>query len=100
MPTVETETPRPDVEQRPRSLSEILPPYRVILHNDDVNTMDHVVRSIVRSVPKIGLVKAAAIMLEAHHNGKAVVTTCPKELAELYRDRLQSFSLTATIEPA
>lgn len=100
MPTVETETPRPDVERRPRSLSEILPPYRVILHNDDVNTMDHVVRSIVRSVPKIGLVKAAAIMLEAHHHGKAVVTTCPKELAELYRDRLQSFSLRATIEPA
>jgi ATP-dependent Clp protease adaptor protein ClpS len=37
-------------------------------------------------------------MLEAHNSGKAVVTTCPLELAELYRDRLGSFGLTATIE--
>ena len=33
-------------------------------------------------------------------HGKATVTTCPLELAELYRDRLQSCGLTATIEPA
>ena len=100
MTTVETETPRPDIEQRPRPLSEILPPYRVILHNDEINAMDHVVRSLVRSVPRIGLAKATAIMLEAHRTGKATVVTCPKELAELYRERLQSYSLTATIEPA
>ena len=33
-------------------------------------------------------------------HGKATVTTCPLELAELYRDRLQSCGLTATIQPA
>ena len=97
---VETQTPRPDVAQRPRSSSEILPPYRVILHNDDVNTMDHVVRSLMRCIPRIGLAKATAIMWAAHRNGKAPVVTCPKELAELYRERLQSCRLTATIEPA
>jgi ATP-dependent Clp protease adapter protein ClpS len=39
-------------------------------------------------------------MLEAHNSGRAVVIVCPLEPAELYRDRLESCSLTATIEPA
>jgi len=37
-------------------------------------------------------------MLQAHLNGKACVIACPLERAELYRDRLQSRGLTATIE--
>jgi ATP-dependent Clp protease adaptor protein ClpS len=39
-------------------------------------------------------------MLEAHEHGRAVVIECPKEAAEHYRARLESFGLTATIEPA
>jgi ATP-dependent Clp protease adapter protein ClpS len=39
-------------------------------------------------------------MLDAHDNGKAVVIVCPLELAELYRERLESCGLTATIEKA
>ena len=38
--------------------------------------------------------------MEAHNHGRAVVIVCPLELAELYRDRLQSKGLTATIEKA
>lgn len=86
----------PDFEQ----LSKLLPPYAVVLHNDDVNDMVHVVRSLMRSVPALTLQTATRIMLEAHNAGKARVITCPLELAELYRDRLQSCSLTATIEKA
>ena len=37
-------------------------------------------------------------MLEAHEEGVATVVVCPLELAELYRDRLQTFKLTSTIE--
>jgi len=95
MTTTET---RPDIgtEQKPA----ILPPWSVVLHNDDHNEMMYVVRSLVKSVPNLGATRATRIMLEAHQNGKATVTTCPLELAELYRDRLQSCGLTATIEPA
>jgi ATP-dependent Clp protease adapter protein ClpS len=39
-------------------------------------------------------------MIEAHLNGKAHVITCPLERAELYRDRLKSRGLRATIEKA
>ena len=42
--------------------------------------------------------EAIEIMLEAHNNGQAIVIICPLEHAELYRDRLQSFGLTATIQ--
>jgi ATP-dependent Clp protease adaptor protein ClpS len=81
-----------DVRQR------ILPPYKVILHNDDHNAQDYVVQSLRKSVPGMSLARAAAIMWEAHTSGKAVVIACPLELAELYQQRLISFGLTATIE--
>ena len=90
--------PEIDVRQQPRQ--HVLPPWSVILHNDDHNDMVHVVQALVKSVPKLGTARATRIMLEAHNRGKALVTTCPLELAELYRDRLGSFGLTATIEPA
>ena len=93
----ETETTtRPEVLRR----NQVLPPYAVILHNDDVNDMIHVVRSIMQCVPGISPPQAVGIMLEAHNSGQAVVIVCPLELAELYRDRLESKGLTATIEKA
>ena len=79
---------------------ELLPPYAVILHNDDVHEMGHVVRALLQSVPDLTPERAAEIMLEAHNHGQARVIVCPLELAELYRDRLESFGLTATIERA
>jgi ATP-dependent Clp protease adaptor protein ClpS len=78
----------------------VLPPYAVILHNDDVNEMGHVVRSLRKSVPSLTLDRATDIMLEAHNHGRALVIVCPLELAELYQSRLQSCQLTATIEKA
>lgn len=81
-------------------LGKLVPPWRVVLHNDDVNAMDHVVRALLVSVPALTPEAAIEIMFMAHHHGEATVITCPKETAEHYRDRLESFSLTATIEPA
>ncbi len=89
-------TTRPEIGER----RDLLPPYAVILHNDDVNEMMHVVRSLMRSVPDLSSEQAVEIMLEAHNQGQATVIICPLELAELYRDRLQSCGLTATIEKA
>jgi ATP-dependent Clp protease adaptor protein ClpS len=95
MTTTET-TPEIGTERK----QAVLPPWSVILHNDDHNEMLYVVRCLVKSVPSLGATRATQIMLEAHNRGKAVVTTCPLELAELYRERLESCGLTATIEKA
>ena len=95
-----TSAPGTGIEQRTRSIAETLPPYRVMLHNDDVNEMLHVVRALIESVPELTAERAAEIMVEAHTHGQAEVIRCPLERAELYRDRLESFGLTATIERA
>ncbi len=73
--------------------------YKVLLHNDDHHTMDEVVAYVVKAVPGVSAKDAVQIMLTAHNSGNAVVITSPLEYAELYRDRLESFGLTATLEP-
>lgn len=82
------------------TVRRLLPPYRVVLHNDDHNSMDHVVLSLVRCVPSLSPDEAFEIMMTAHNHGQATVIACPKEAAEYYRRRLESCGLTATIEPA
>jgi ATP-dependent Clp protease adaptor protein ClpS len=89
---------RPETESDEHVSVDALRPRSVILHNDDVNEMTHVVQSLRRSVPSLSTQQAITIMLEAHQQGKAVVIRCPLEEAELYRDRLESCGLTATIE--
>jgi ATP-dependent Clp protease adaptor protein ClpS len=96
-PTTTPETPSlPNIQD----LTKLLPPYKVLLHNDDHNSMDHVVRSLLRSVPKLSRIRAIQIMIEAHNRGVALVIVCPLEQAELFRERLESCGLTATIEAA
>ena len=89
-----------ETERAPRTLAEILPPYSVILHNDEVHPMDYVVAALIKSVSSLTAQEAVGIMLEAHNNGLAVVVTCPLEQAELYRDRLRTYGLGVTIEKA
>lgn len=90
----------PGLAPRQKTRAELCPPWKVLLHDDDVNTMDHVVHALTESVPGLPGERAIRIMLEAHMRGLALVTVCPLETAEYYRDRLLSFSLTSTIEPA
>lgn len=99
-PRLGAQPSRPVVDFDRETLERLLPPYRVVLHNDDHNTMDHVVRSLIRTVPRLTQEEAVAIMLEAHNNGQATVVECRREEAEHYRDGLESCGLTATIEPA
>ena len=79
------------------TLRETLPPYTVVLHNDDVHSMDHVVAALLASVPELDAGRATEVMLTAHHQGQADVIACPLERAELYRGRLEGHGLTATI---
>ena len=75
-----------------------VPRYKVLLHNDDHNAMDHVVKALIR-VFKLSPLECERIMLEAHRNGMALCTVEPLEQAELHKDQLASYSLISTIEP-
>lgn len=76
----------------------IMPRYKVLLHNDDVNSMEHVVKSL-HKVFRFDEQECIRIMIEAHDNGLALCTVEPLEQAELHRDQLLALSLVATIEP-
>lgn len=82
------------------NLQDVLSPYSVILHNDEVHSMDFVVDALLKSVDPLTEENAFDIMLEAHNTGRAIVITCPLEHAELYRDKLRTFNLGVTIEEA
>ena len=73
------------------------PLFKVLLHNDDHNQMDHVVRSLMK-VFNFDERRAVEIMLETHNNGIGLCRIEPLEPAELHRDQLLSFGLSATVE--
>jgi len=84
--------------QAPRPVAGLAPRYRVMLHNDETNTMDHVVNTLLRVIPRLTLEQAHGIMLEAHRSGVSLAIVCALEHAEFYRDGLRSAGLGATIE--
>lgn len=75
------------------------PHYRVLLHNDDSNSMEHVVQALMKTVAGMTQPQAVNIMMEAHTNGIALVITCDLEPAEFYCETLKNHGLTSTIEP-
>lgn len=87
-------TPEVEVQRQARQL----PPFRVLLHNDDVNTFDHVIRCIVRLTP-LKVEEAFERAIEAHETGLSLLLVTHRERAELYVDQFASAALTVTCEP-
>ena len=75
-----------------------LPPYRVLLHNDDVNDMLFVATTIVE-LARLTRPEALERMLEAHQQGLSLLMVTHREHAELLEEQFQSKGLTVTIEP-
>ena len=86
--------------EKPATIRKIAPYYRVLLHNDNFNGMEHVVEVLITTVPNLSAPQAINIMMEAHQYGMALVITCNQEHAEHYCEVLKSHGLTSTIEPA
>src|SRR5262245_34659284 len=76
-----------------------LPQYKVLLHNDDVNPMDHVVFAIME-LTHLPQPVAVEKMLEAHVTGISLLLVTHKERAELLAEQFMTKKLTVTIEPA
>src|SRR6476660_5964470 len=87
-----------------------LPPYHVILMNDDDHTFDYVIHMMQRLFGH-PVEKGYQIAVEVHSKGRVIVDTTSKERAELKRDQTPAFgpapllprcqgSMSATIEAA
>ena len=75
-----------------------LPPYKLLLHNDDVNTFDHIIRSVRRLTP-ISEEAAVVKTIEAHETGVALLLVTHRERGELYVEQFASLSVTTSLEP-
>ena len=75
-----------------------LPPWKVLLHNDNKNTFDHVILSIIELTPlkELDAIKATE---EAHRTGVALLLVTHRERAELFVDQFQTKKLKVSIEP-
>jgi ATP-dependent Clp protease adaptor protein ClpS len=91
--------PATEVPTKSKPQSRPLPPYKVLLHNDSVNEMGYVVRTIMELI-HLGKQEATQRMMEAHERGIALLVVTHKERAELIAEQFASKKLTVTIEPA
>lgn len=105
MPTQEPDvTVIPDVTYSVVTDEELEKPYRVMILNDDVTPMEFVVL-VLRRFFDLQNERAIAIMLEAHYEGQAHVTTLPFEEAQqrVYgahsAARAAGYPLTFFLEP-
>ncbi len=76
-----------------------LPPWKVLLHNDDKNEAFFVVTTIMELTP-LNEQDSLLRMKEAHETGVALLLVTHKERAELYKDQFESKGLTVSLEPA
>ncbi|HUZ19948.1 MAG TPA: ATP-dependent Clp protease adapter ClpS [Acidimicrobiales bacterium] len=85
------DTPATDDARRPDR------PWLVIVWNDPINLMSYVTY-VFQKLFGYSREKATKLMLDVHHRGRAVVTSGPRERAELDVARLHRHGLWATME--
>jgi ATP-dependent Clp protease adaptor protein ClpS len=80
----------PVVEPETTTRPKLLPPYHVLIENDDDHSQIFVV-IVLRKVFGYDEALATDLMHTAERAGEAVVWTGPKEVAELKLDQLRTF---------
>ena len=88
-----------EILTRQETVRKHAPNYKVLLHNDDFNSMEYVVQTLMQTVSSLTQPQAVDIMMEAHNSGLALVITCAQEHAEFYCEMLRNHGLSATMEP-
>ena len=97
--------PLREVDSAVDSEVDAIPPFRVLMHNDDYTTMDFVVAVLERVFFKSAS-EATAVMLNIHRSGVGVCGEYPEQIAEskvsaVHRmARERGFPLRCSVEPA
>ena len=86
------------IEKQSAAMKHKSPKYKVLLHNDPVNSMEYVTVSLREVVPQLSEQDAISIMLEAHNTGIGLVIVCDLEPAEFYSESLKSKGISSSIE--
>ena len=86
------------LEKKTAALKNKSPKYKVLLHNDPVNSMEYVTITLREVVPQLSEQDAISIMLEAHNNGVGLIIVCDLEPAEFYSESLKSKGISSSIE--
>jgi len=87
---VELERPAGDEEERHDR------PWIVVVWNDPINLMSYVTL-VLQKLFGYSLAKATELMLQVHHEGKAIVSSGTREKAEHDVARLHAHGLWATL---
>ena len=83
------------VQERLRlRLRQPYPDFKVVVLDDDFNTFQHVVETLVRIIPAMLPDKAWDLAHRIDGEGSAVVWCGPQEQAELYHQQLGAAGLT------
>ena len=93
MTAVPAEVKEPEIEDVPVADR----PWIVIVWNDPINLMSYVT-FVFQKLFGYSLEKATKLMLDVHEKGRAVVSSGPREKAELDVFRLHEHGLWATME--
>ena len=88
-----TRVHEPDIDD----VAEADRPWVVIVWNDPINLMSYVT-FVFQKLFGYSLEKATKLMLDVHQKGRAVVSSGPREQAELDVFRLHEHGLWATME--
>jgi ATP-dependent Clp protease adaptor protein ClpS len=89
---------QPETIDRPDSHDVAEPqfPWVVIVWNDPINLMSYVTY-VFQKLFGYSKEKATKLMLDVHHRGRAVVSSGPREKAEMDVYRLHAYGLWATM---
>ena len=77
----------PELDTDTDTVTRRQPPYAVILHNDDITSMDWVIL-VLRKVFGYTVEKCYELMIDAHETGCSVVWVGSLEVAELKADQM------------
>ncbi|MDA8196363.1 MAG: ATP-dependent Clp protease adapter ClpS [Actinomycetota bacterium] len=71
--------------------------WRVVVWNDPINLISYVIY-VLRLTFGYSLAKATELTMEVHNNGRSIVSSGPREKAEVEAHTLHGYGLWATLE--
>lgn len=87
------------LEPQTKSKLDVLPPWNIILWNDEINPIEFIVEKVAE-IATLTKENAEIKAVEAHKEGKSLLLTTHKEKAELIIEQFESYKITVTMEKA